>query len=114
MGKVDRNQVGFFSTKRCRNHTEDHGGRREGYLENTKKYLFRVLEDNVTYWLRMVKDAQDDIKFRTQLYIEIERELRNYVEDGETPTIWDYSDCIRDLPCVEAYQITDGLYAKEA
>ena len=80
------------------------------YMANDRAYLARTLEDNVAYWMRILKAAKDDITFRTRLYCDIPIAMKDYTEEGEVPTLWDYIDCIQDLECVDERGFTKGLY----
>lgn len=81
------------------------------YMANDRAYLARTLEDNVAYWMRILKAAKDDITFRTRLYCEIPIAMKDYTtEEGEIPTLWDYMYCIQGLDVVSERGFTKGLY----
>jgi len=80
------------------------------YMANDRAYLSRTLEDNVAYWMRILKAAKDNITFRTRLYCEIPIAMKDFTEEGKVPTLWDYMDYIQELKCVDERDFTKGLY----
>ena len=83
------------------------------YLANGKPYLEPCLEDNVRFWLRILKTVKQDKDFSLLLTAQITRIINEYKRDGETPTIQTYYDCILDCSCIEERGFRAGLWEKK-